>query len=180
MNDIEKYIKENMGSFNDSEMPTGHKERFLKKLEAEQKRDAGKIVQIGNSRESGKKTKFHKLMAAISSMAAVIALCLILLTPKESETIHIQEDNTDYAELMHILESEIISLSEESNPDVAKEAIKASKRVTFEAVPLDEQLPAELSEREKARILREYYKQKSEGLKKIKTYLLAEQTIDEE
>lgn len=180
MNDIEKYIKENIDSFNDSEMPMGHKERFLNKLEGEQKSGARKIVQISNNRQSGKRIKFHRLVAAISSMAAVIAISLILLTPKESETIGIQEDNIDYAELMHILESEIISLSEESNPDVAKEAIKASKRVTFEAVPLDEQLPAELSEREKARILKEYYKQKTEGLKKIKTYLLAEQTIEEE
>lgn len=161
MNDLEKYIKDNIDSFNDSEMPIGHKNRFLKKLEEE-------------------KSPVHRIFGIVASIAAAIVLGLFIFAPKESETIGIQEDNTDYAELMRILENEIISLSEESNPDVAKEAIKASKRVTFEAVPLNEQLPAELTEREKARILREYYKQKSEGLKKIKTYLLAEQTIEEE
>ena len=35
MNDLEKYIKDNIDSFNDSEMPIGHKSRFLKKLEEE-------------------------------------------------------------------------------------------------------------------------------------------------
>ena len=70
-------------------------------------------------------------------------------------------------------------LSKSCNKKSAKEALKASRSVTFEAIPITEQLPEELSDEERAKILRRYYKEKTDGLKRIKTYLAEQSTTDE-
>ena len=61
MNDLEKYIKDNIDSFNDSEMPIGHKSRFLKKLEEE-------------------KSPVHRIFGIVASIAAAIVLGLFIFS----------------------------------------------------------------------------------------------------
>lgn len=162
MNDLEKYIKENAGHFNVGEMPQGHKERFLQKLEA-QKPDKTTQQKAAKS--------VHNIFGAISAIAAAFVIGYFALKPAPVQNIGAEEDKTDYLMLMHTLESEIAALSKECSESEAKEVAKALKGIMFEAVPLLEQLPDEITDIKRELILRKYYRHKTEGLKRIKEFL---------
>ena len=178
MENLEKYIKENLEKFDSAEMPAGHKERFLEKLSASETNDQSKakeplkIVQLFRSKRSG-------LIWSFSSVAAILIIALSIGSPSSEEFRVLDENGTEYTTLMITLENEIIEMSKNCNKKSAKEALKASRSVTFEAIPITEQLPDELSDEERAKILRRYYKEKTDGLKRIKTYLAEQSTAEE-
>jgi hypothetical protein len=51
------------------------------------------------------------------------------------------------------------------------EIINSIRSITFEAIPLEDQLPEELSEKEKVEILNEYYNQKYAALESLMAQL---------
>ena len=167
MENLEKYIKENIKEFDCSEMPAGHKERFLEKLSA---------LETNNQSNS---RRLSNIVWSISSVAAILIIALFIGRPSSEEFRVLDENGTEYTTLMTTLENEIIQMSKNCNKKSAKEALKASRSVTFEALPITEQLPDELSDEERAKILRRYYKEKTDGLKRIKTYLAEESTAEE-
>jgi hypothetical protein len=69
------------------------------------------------------------------------------------------------AQQIYIVESEIMQMLGEDEQYM----INSLKTITEEAVPLAEQLPAELSPRQRAEILIRYYKAKTASLKSFKT-----------
>lgn len=173
MDKLEKYITEKRNLIAQNELPDGAKERLFKRL-----KEAGiDTSSYGNKikqKSSEPEKRIRPLHFALGAVAAALIMGIIILTPRE-EVARVEED---YFALMKSLESEILDLAKSCSPKVAKQAIRATERVTFEAIPLSEQLPEEMPELEKARKLRNYYKQKSDGLTKIKVYL-AEQAAGE-
>lgn len=164
MDELEKIIKENRKLFNEGLMPDGHKERFLKKIAPKQK---NKIRTIS----------FLKLSISI---AAVIIISLIItniyISNKQIDTIIDVRNYSEYKE-MTSLEQQIISLTDKMNETIKYETISNINSITVETIPLSEQLPKEISEKEKAIILKKYYQQKVNALKNMKT-LLAEQLTE--
>ena len=70
------------------------------------------------------------------------------------------------------MENEIISIVEEESPWETEYVRKTIRAITTEAIPLEEQLPEELSDTEKKRIIKEYYTQKYTALLYLKTQYL--------
>ena len=168
MENLEKYIQDNLEQFNKGEMPAGHQERFLAKLEALQ------------SQEQHQDPKPHYLpirrilFAASAAAAAIIIALFATLQPGnigQSYSIGIQE----MAQEMYTEEAEILQML----PEDDLQMINSVKSITQEAIPLTDLLPDELSPEKRAEILREYYKAKTAGLKKIKTlYAQSDEPID--
>ena len=168
MENLEKYIQDNLEQFNTGEMPAGHQERFLAKLEALQ------------SQEQHQEPKPHRLpirrtlFATSATAAAIIIALFATLQPGnigQSYSIGIQE----MAQEMYTEEAEILQML----PEDDLQMINSVKSITQEAVPLTDLLPDELSPEKRAEILREYYKAKTAGLKKIKTlYAQSDEPID--
>ena len=177
MDNLEKYIQDNLGQFNTGEMPAGHTERFLAHLEA---------TQAANTEAAHSKTKSTALrrtphlfsrkaiFAAATAAAGIIIALFATLQPGnigQSYSIGIQE----MAQEMYTEEAEILQML----PEDDLQMINSVKSITQEAVPLTDLLPDELSPEKRAEILREYYKAKTAGLKKIKTlYAQSDEPID--
>ena len=68
-------------------------------------------------------------------------------------------------------EQDLISLTQENYPYEIEEMINSIRSITFEAIPLEEQLPEELPVKERIRILDEYYGQKYEALESLMAHL---------
>lgn len=161
MENLEQYIKENREAFDNGVLPEGHRMRFLKRID----------------KRKGQNVKY--LYTALAAIAAVLIFAVIVYRPSSDDMEFSNRAESEYAVLVTSLENDILDLSKKCDKKVAKEAIKAFKNIIFEAIPLSEQLPEELSDIERARILRKYYKEKTDGLNRIKCYL-AEQSIPEE
>lgn len=168
MENLEKYIQENIEQFNTGEMPAGHKERFMAKLEAlnTQERKAAKPHRL-----------FSRRSIFTASAAAAAIIIALLATPHSGE----QDENQyniaiqELAQEMYMEEAETLMLFGEDEQYM----INNVKSITNEAIPLTEQLPDELSPERRAEILREYYKAKTAALKKIRTlYAQSEEPID--
>lgn len=164
MENLEKYIQDNLEQFNKGEMPAGHQERFLAKLEALQSQEP-----------KPHRLPIRRILFAASAAAAAIIIALFTtLQPgsiESSYSITVQE----LAQEMYTEEAEILQML----PEDDLQMINSVKSITQEAIPLTDLLPDELSPEKRAEILREYYKAKTAGLKKIKTlYAQSDEPID--
>lgn len=156
MQNLEQFIKENREAFHTGEIPQGHKARFsekLRKAAAERKR----------------KHVFNTMARIILPVAAVFIIAFIIDNRYSSR-------NTNYALLMADEERQVMELMKETDPFTGKQLMTALENITFEAIPLKDQLPEELPEKQKKEIMNEYYRQKTEGIQKIKDFLIQEQT----
>lgn len=165
MDNLEKYINDNLEQLDSYEMPQGHKERFMVRLAAQEKPVQEDTVQ--KPAQQRRKITFwnRKRIISAASVAAVVAIGLITaLSPAVQEAIcnyRIQKS----AQQIYIVESEIMQMLGEDEQYM----INNLKTITEEAVPLAEQLPEELSPRQRAEILIRYYKAKTASLKSFKT-----------
>lgn len=165
MDNLEKYINDNLEQLGSYEMPQGHKERFMTKVAALEK--PAKDVTAQEPAPQRRKITFwnRKRIISAASVAAVVAIGLITaLSPAVQEAIcnyRIQKS----AQQIYIVESEIMQMLGEDEQYM----INSLKTITEEAVPLAEQLPEELSPRQRAEILINYYKAKTASLKSFKT-----------
>lgn len=169
MENLEKYIQDNLEDFNCGEMPQGHQDRFLAKLGALQAHEEKKA----SARPHRLFTRRSLFTASAAAAAIIIALFATLQPAEEQDTYFIQIQKL--AQEMYLEEAEILHML----PEDEHIMINSVKSITHEAIPLTEQLPDELSPEKRAEILREYYKAKTAGLKRIKTlYAQSDQIID--
>lgn len=165
MLNLEQFIKENREAFHTGEIPQGHKARFSEKL-----RKA--------SAERKRKHVFNTMARIILSVAAVFVIAFIL-DNRSARIIDFLENRytytTNYALLMADEERQVMELMKETDPFTGKQLMTALENITFEAIPLKDQLPDELPEKQKKEIMNEYYRQKTEGIQKIKDFLIQEQ-----
>lgn len=165
MENLEKYIQNNLGQFNTGEMPVGHQERFMAKLKTAQGAPERKAPRLFSRRSL--------FAAAVAAAAIIIAL---FLTPgsttstEEEYSIEIQE----MAQEMYMEEADILKMLGGKDQNI----INSIKSITEEAIPLSEQLPAELSQEKRAEILREYYKAKTAALKNFRVLAYTDEIID--
>ncbi|MBQ8644801.1 MAG: hypothetical protein IJ476_00300 [Bacteroidales bacterium] len=165
MENLEKYIQDNLEQFNCGEMPLGHQERFMAKLQAAQAAPERKAPRLFSRRS---------LFAATAAAAAIVIAFFITTGSPASDgddyTIAIHE----VAEEMYIEEAEIMIMLGEDDQNI----VNSVKSITEEAIPLSEQLPAELSQEKRAQILREYYKTRTAALKNFRVLAHSNEIID--
>ena len=157
MENLEKYIKENLEQISSCEMPQGHKERFMAKLAAQE----------ATTTPQRQKITFwnRRRILSAASVAAVVAIGIMTaLNPAVQEKIYSYQVQKS-AQQIYIEETEIMQMLGEDELYM----INNLKSITEEAVPLADILPVELSPKQRAEILIQYYKAKTASLKKFKT-----------
>jgi len=145
MTELERYILDNREEFDSEPVPESSRERFMASVAAERRK---------------RRIRFAGL--ASTGIAAALAAILSLSHEPDMETV-VKNHHTRLAEK----EKDIISLTKESHPYEMEEMINSIRSITFEAIPLEEQLPEELPVKERIRILDEYYGQKYEALESL-------------
>lgn len=144
MSGIENYIRENIEAFDAFPVPEGSKGAFMKKMKGERPR-----------------RRLRTFVVTISSIAAAAALVLFLVPDRLTRDIERQ-----YRKLA-LKEVEILTLVSETAPEVLEEIQNTIRMVTTDAIPLEEQLPKDMQEGSKKKILKEYYEIKYKALETI-------------
>ena len=165
MENLEKYIQDNLEQFNCGEMPLGHQERFMAKLQAAQAAPERKAPRLFSRRS---------LFAATAAAAAIVIAFFITTGSPASDSDDYTIAIHEVAEEMYIEEAEIMMMLGEDDQHI----VNSVKSITEEAIPLSEQLPAELSQEKRAQILREYYKAKTAALKNFRALAHSNEIID--
>lgn len=161
MENLEKYINDNLEQLGSYEMPQGHKERFIARMAAQEPQET-----VAASPERRKITFWNRRrIISAASVAAVVAIGMFATLNPSVQEMFYRHEIKKCAQQIYIEESEILQMLGEDEQYM----INNLKTITEEAVPLEEQLPAELSPEKRAEILIRYYKAKSSSLKSFKT-----------
>lgn len=161
MENLEKYINDNLEQLGSYEMPQGHKERFMARMAAQEPQET-----VAASPERRKITFWNRRrIISAASAAAVVAIGLFATLNPSVQEMFYRHEIKKCAQQIYIEESEILQMLGEDEQYM----INNLKTITEEAIPLEEQLPAELSPEKRAEILIRYYKAKSSSLKSFKT-----------
>ncbi len=144
MSGIENYIRENIEAFDAFPVPEGSKGTFMKKMKGERSR-----------------RRLRTFVVTISSIAAAAALVLFLVPYRLTRDIERQHRK------LALKEVEILTLVSETAPEVLEEIQNTIRMVTTDAIPLEEQLPKDMQEGSKKKILKEYYEIKYKALETI-------------
>lgn len=128
--------------------PSGSRERFMAKLEAE--KPGRKVVNF----------RSVWLSAAVSAAAVVVAVIAFSYSG-------VDRDIEKSILAMSRQEAQVIALVEEVCPQEMDIVMNSIRAITFEAIPFTDQLPDELPEKERVRIIRDYYGRKIEALQDL-------------
>lgn len=148
MDRLEQYIKENRSSFDMELPPSGSRERFMAKLEAE--KPGRKVVNF----------RPVWLSAAVSAAAVVVAVIALSYSG-------VDRDIEKSILAMSSQEAQVIALVEEVCPQEMDIVMNSIRSITFEAIPFTDQLPDELPQKERVRIIKDYYGRKTEALQDL-------------
>lgn len=152
MNELERYIREHAAQFDSAEPAGGHEERFLARLEAEADRPSFRAA-LSSFRAKTRNLPRRLLVPALA-LAAALAL-LLVIRPGGSRYFLGVPDNPErvYRSYLSQVEKAYRSFPWEDGGEWEQ----TLDELTEEPVSLYEQLPEELSRRERARILKAYY-----------------------
>jgi len=170
MNELEKYIRAHAAEFDAAEVPQGHEERFWVAVE-EDLRAARNDRSAARSGAAVEGMAFGAAgwgaWALLAGAVAVLLAAVVLLRPAEGRGFFFGVGNDPqkvYLAYLNRVEDARLALAD--NEDYNWEGIL--RGMTEEAVPLIEQLPEELSGRQQARILKQYYGEILAGVEKLK------------
>lgn len=147
MTELEKYISSNLEAFDSEPMPEGSKVRFMDAVREERRKRRVKIIRL----------------AFTGIAAACAALTVFLAKPDISR--ELERHHTRLAEK----ESEILILAGKVYPYEAEAILSTVRSITAEAIPLEDQLPDEMSLKDRRRILKDYYNHKINALEEVMT-----------
>lgn len=159
MDALKDYIEENSGLFTEQSMPEGDTGRFLAKLEK-----SG----IKYSTPGKRTFSWYRAFALPAAAMVILLLGVGIFAKVTSEENQLTRIYVEYC-------GEVASLSTEIQMMTEGEDLKAAQRtvdnITFEAIPFEQQLPPELPKRERLRIMKEYYTQKLDGVRRLKNLI---------
>ena len=145
MTELERYISSNIDAFDCEPIPEGGKERFMDAV-----------------RQARRKNRIQVLSIAFTGMAACIAIIMAVLVEPD-----ISKELERHYTRMAMKENEILTIVERECPEETDMIMNTLRTITADAIPLEEQLPEELSTKEKSRILNEYYDLKYSALENL-------------
>jgi len=161
MDEIRKYMVENEASGIEKELPLGDEERFFVRLEE-------KPREIHFRRMTPRrKLSFVRVLAVPVAACFLCFLAIqIYLHSFETEGNVLDAIYSDYRNEILALSSEIVDMSE--TEEELEENERTIEIITFEAIPMAELLPEELSLKERAEIMKGYYAQRLDGVKRLR------------
>ena len=145
MTELERYISSNIDAFDCEPIPEGGKERFMDAV-----------------RQERRKNRIQVLSIAFTGMAACIAIIMAVLVEPD-----ISKELERHYTRMAMKENEILTIVERECPEETDMIMNTLRTITADAIPLEDQLPDELSAKEKSRILNEYYDLKYSALENL-------------
>ena len=149
MTELEKYIRDNAGEFDDKTPAEGHEGRFMARLMADSP------VKPANE------GKGWRILFITLATAAVLAGVFVT----GSSFGHFTGRNPEAIYLAYM--AEVSKLYKDCPMEDSASWDDALSQLTEETVPLFEQLPEEMPKREKARILKQYYGELLNGAKQF-------------
>lgn len=149
MDQIEKYIVEHRAEF-DSSAPAGSRERFLAAAQAQAQK---------------RRRRERVLSLSFAGLAAACTAVFMVLFSQPDLSHELERHHKRLAEK----ESEIMILAEQEFPQEKELILNTIRAILVEAIPLEDQLPEELSVKEKSEILKSYYDRKYAALENLMT-----------
>ena len=145
MTELERYISSNVEAFDCEPLPEGGKERFMDAV-----------------RQERRKNRIQVLSIAFTGMAACIAIIMAVLVEPD-----ISKELERHYTRMAMKETEILTIVERECPEETDMIMNTLRTITADVIPLEDQLPDELSAKDKSRILNEYYDLKFSALENL-------------
>ena len=149
MDKIEKYIAEHRSEF-DSSAPAGSRERFMAaaQAQAQKRRRRARVISL-----------------SFAGLAAACTAVFMVLFSQPDLSHELERHHKRLAEK----ESEIMILADQEFPQEKELILNTIRAILVEAIPLEEQLPEEISVKEKSEILKSYYDRKYAALENLMT-----------
>ena len=147
MTELERYISSTVEAFDCEPLPEGGKERFMDAV-----------------RQERRKNRIHVLSMAFTGMAACIAIIMAVLVEPD-----ISKELERHYTRMSMKENEILTIVERECPEETDMIMNTLRTITADVIPLEDQLPDELSAKDKSKILNEYYDLKYSALENLMT-----------
>jgi len=147
MDQIEKYIVEHRAEF-DSSAPAGSRERFLAAAQALKRRRSARVISL-----------------SFAGLAAACTAVFMVLFSQPDLSHELERHHKRLAEK----ESEIIIMADREFPLEKEVILNTIRAILVEAIPLEDQLPEELSVEAKSEILKSYYDRKYAALENLMT-----------
>ena len=149
MDKIEKYIVEHRAEF-DSSAPAGSRERFMAaaQAQAQKRRRRARVISL-----------------SFAGLAAACTAVFMVLFSQPDLSHELERHHKRLAEK----ESEIMILADQEFPQEKELILNTIRAILVEAIPVEEQLPEELSVKEKREILKSYYDRKYAALENLMT-----------
>lgn len=152
MDKIEKYIAEHRHEFDSDAAPAGSRERFMAAAQAQ-----------AQAQQHRRRTRVISL--SFAGLAAACTAVFMVLFSQSDISRELERQHRRLAEK----ESEIMILADQEFPQDKEMIINTIRAILVEAIPLEEQLPDEISVKEKSEILKSYYDRKYAALEKLMT-----------
>ena len=163
MTELDSYIREHAAQFDTREPAVGHRERFLARLDAmETITPGGKAVIPGLTQNL--RALFSRRPAAWTLALAAFAAALLFLLPGD----RFRAAGNDPAAIYCAYMDRVARLYDTLPPEESAAWDSALAELTEEPVPLFVQLPDELPDREKSRILKAYYGELLDGARQLR------------
>ena len=147
MDKIEKYIAEHRSEF-DSSTPAGSRERFM----------AAALAQAQKRRR-----RARVLSISFAGLAAACTAVFMVLFSQSDISRELERQHRRLAEK----ENEIMILADKEFPQEKELILNTIRAILVEAIPLEDQLPVEISVKEKSEILKSYYDRKYAALESL-------------
>ena len=148
MDQIEKYIVEHRHEFDFEAAPSGSRERFMAAAQALKRRRSARVLSL-----------------SFAGLAAACTAVFMVLFSQPDLSHELERQHKRLAEK----ESEIMILAEQEFPHEKELILNTIRAILVEAIPLEDQLPEELSVKEKREILKSYYDRKYAALENLMT-----------
>ena len=147
MNNLETYIRTNRPDFDVCPPPENSRMRFTEKLKQERRKRLMKVISLSLTTVAAASVAIF-LASNHTNVSGTLIQQHKLLADKEMEV-------TDVVNKNIMQENESI--------------LDAIRLITADVIPLEEQLPPELPDKEKVRIIKEYYSQKTMALEQLRS-----------
>lgn len=152
MDKIEKYIAEHRSEFDSEAVLAGSRERFMAASKA-----------LAQAQKRRRRARVLSLSLAGLAAACIAVFMVLFFQPDLSR--ELERQHRRLAEK----ESEIMILADKEFPQDKEVILNTIRAILVEAIPLEEQLPEEISMKEKSEILKSYYDRKYAALENLMT-----------
>jgi len=163
MDELRQFIVGNEDSALENQLPDGDEVRFFARLEE-------KPRELHFRRMAPRRKVSFARVTAVPIAACLLCFLALQLYLKSFQAGNILDSiYSEYRSEALALSNQIMEMSE--TDEDAFQNQRTIEVITFEAIPMAELLPEELSLKERAEIMKGYYAQKINGMKKFKDSL---------